>query len=85
VYETVVKQALPTLCYSIESAPLAESWISASAVELVSSLVSGSPESGLGDGFFGLLAPSLFKCLCTAEDRDLLQVIMCAYYFRVVI
>jgi importin-9 len=34
----------------------------------------GSPDSGLGDGCFALLAPSLFKCLSTTKDRDVLQV-----------
>jgi len=74
VYETVVKQALPTLCASIGSAKPEESWIAGSAIDLVSSLVKGAPESGLGDGFFALLAPNLFKCLKQAEDRDILQV-----------
>ncbi|KAJ7292991.1 armadillo-type protein [Mycena rebaudengoi] len=73
VYETVVKQALPNLCQPMAAASLSESWITASAIDLVSSLVSGAPESGLGDGFFALLAPSLFKCLGEAEDRDVLQ------------
>ncbi|KIM88892.1 hypothetical protein PILCRDRAFT_244255 [Piloderma croceum F 1598] len=73
VYETVVKQALPTLCTSIGSAKPEESWIAGSAIDLVSSLVKGAPESGLGDGFFALLAPNLFVCLKQAEDRDILQ------------
>jgi hypothetical protein len=77
VYETVVKQALPILCDSIESASLANSWISASGIDLVSNLVGGAPESGLGEGFFARLAPSLFKCLSAAEDRDVLQVRHC--------
>lgn len=74
VYETVVKQALPTLCTSIGSATLEESWIAGSAIDLVTSLVKGAPERGLGDGFFALLAPNLFQCLKQAEDRDVLQV-----------
>ncbi|KAL0951964.1 hypothetical protein HGRIS_008615 [Hohenbuehelia grisea] len=73
VYPTVVKQALPTLCHSIASAKQNESWIASSALEMVSSLVEGSPESGLGEGFFAVLAPSLFHCLGDAEDRDVLQ------------
>ncbi|KAG6380709.1 armadillo-type protein [Boletus reticuloceps] len=73
VYETVVKQALPTLCTSITTAKPEESWIAGSAIDLVSSLVRGAPESGLGDGFFALLAPNLFNCLKIAEDRDVLQ------------
>jgi hypothetical protein len=77
VYGAVVKQALPTLCYSLESAPLAESYIAASAIELISSLVKGSPESGLEEGFVALLAPSLFEVLGEAKDRDVLQVLLC--------
>ncbi|KAH0837873.1 armadillo-type protein [Lanmaoa asiatica] len=73
VYETVVKQALPTLCTSITTAEPEESWIAGSAIDLVSSLIRGAPESGLGDGFFALLAPNLFNCLENAEDRDVLQ------------
>ncbi|KAJ6609355.1 ARM repeat-containing protein [Mycena sp. CBHHK59/15] len=73
IYQTVVKQALPNLCQAMAAAPLSESWITSSAIDLVSSLVTGAPEGGLGDGFFDLLAPSLFKCLGEAEDRDVLQ------------
>lgn len=74
VYETVVKQALPALSNAIANAKPEESWIAGSGIELVSSLVRGSPPSGLGEGFFALLAPNLFKCLGDAEDRDVLQV-----------
>ncbi|KAG2743701.1 ARM repeat-containing protein [Suillus brevipes Sb2] len=73
VYETVVKQALPTLCTAIASSKPREAWIAGSAIDLISSLVRGAPEGGLGDGFFALLAPSLFSCLSEAEDRDVLQ------------
>ncbi|KAJ7754965.1 armadillo-type protein [Mycena maculata] len=73
IYPKVVKQALPNLCQAMASAPLTESWITASAIDLVSSLVTGAPEGGLGEGFFAVLAPSLFKCLGEAEDRDVLQ------------
>ncbi|KAG1813959.1 armadillo-type protein [Suillus subaureus] len=73
VYETVVKQALPTLCTAIAGSKPQEAWIAGSAIDLISSLVRGAPEGGLGDGFFALLAPSLFSCLSEAEDRDVLQ------------
>lgn len=73
VYETVVNQALPALSNVIASAKPEESWIAGSGIELVCSLVRGSPPSGLGEGFFALLAPNLFKCLGEAEDRDVLQ------------
>jgi len=74
VYETVVQNALPTLSSAIGSARLEESWIAGSAIDLVTSLVRGSPASGLGEGFFTLLAPNLFACLKETEDRDVLQV-----------
>lgn len=74
IYEAVVKQALPPLCNSIAHATLEESWIASSAIELVGSIVKGAPPTGLGEGFFAMLAPSLFKCLGDAEDRDVLQV-----------
>ncbi|KAJ6520160.1 armadillo-type protein [Mycena sanguinolenta] len=73
IYQTVVKQALPNLCQAMTAAPLDESWITSSAIELVSSLATGASEGNLGDGFFALLAPSLFKCLAVAEDRDVIQ------------
>jgi len=51
-----------------------ESWVAYSAIDMIGCLVRDSPESGLGDGFFAHLAPSLFKCLHGAVDRDVLQV-----------
>jgi len=77
VYEAVVKQTLPALSNAIGAAKPGESWIAESGIELVSSLVGGSPASGLGEGFFAVLAPNLFKCLAEAEDRDVLQVSAC--------
>ena len=74
IYQTVVKLTLPNLCQAMAAAPLNESWITASAIDLVSSLVSGASEGALGDGFFAVLAPSLFKSLGDAEDRDVIQV-----------
>nr|GAT57396.1 ARM repeat-containing protein [Mycena chlorophos] len=73
IYQTVVKQALPSLCRAMTDAPLNESYITASAIQLVSSLVAGAQEGALGDGFFAVLAPSLFKSLGEAEDRDVIQ------------
>ncbi|KAK7063933.1 ARM repeat-containing protein [Favolaschia claudopus] len=73
IYQTVVKQALPNLCQAMSGASLNESWITSSAIELVSSLVTGASEGNLGEGFVAVLAPSLFKCLAEAEDRDVLQ------------
>lgn len=70
----MVKQSLPTLCTAIANAKPDESWIAGSAIDLVSSLIRGCPETGLGEDFFTLLAPSLFNCLEHADDRDVLQV-----------
>ena len=74
VYESVVKQALPTLSTAIGTSDLKESWVASTAIELVTSLESGASANGLGEGFFATLAPSLFACLRAAEDRDVLQV-----------
>jgi len=49
-------------------------WLGGSAIDLVCSLIEGAPkDSGLGEGFFAHLAPALFACLDSAEDRDVLQ------------
>ena len=78
IYEIVVKRALPPLCQALDTAKLDESWIVSSALELLSGIIEGADaERGLGTGFFAALAPQLFKCLTTAEDRDVLQVRYC--------
>jgi importin-9 len=74
VYEATVKQALPRLTTSIGNYNANESWAASSALELTGSLARGAPESGLGEGFFAAVAPSVFDCLRVAEDRDVLQV-----------
>jgi importin-9 len=74
VYQSVVEKSLPTLSEAIAVAKLEESWVASTAIELVTSLVSGAPEAGLGEGFFAVVAPSLFKCMEQAEDRDVVQV-----------
>ncbi|KAG5638025.1 hypothetical protein H0H81_002226 [Sphagnurus paluster] len=73
IYEAVVKQALPPLSSAIASSKPTESWVSGSAIELITSLVQGSPESGVGEGFFAMLAPNLFEALGETDDRDVLQ------------
>ncbi|KAI0829067.1 ARM repeat-containing protein [Trametes gibbosa] len=73
VYQAVVQQALPTLCNAIMTSTAVDSWVASAAIDLVSSLVSGAPESGVGGGFLEMLAPSLFSCLGNAEDRDVIQ------------
>ena len=72
VYETVVRQALPPLCQAIANP--SEAWIASAGVELITSLIEGAPDVGLGDGFFATMAPNLFQCLKVAEDRDIIQV-----------
>jgi hypothetical protein len=72
VYETVVKQVLPPLCHAIETA--SQSWVVGTAIDLAQSLASGAPESGLGEGFFALLAPGLFNVLHGTEHADVIQV-----------
>ncbi|KAG5644159.1 hypothetical protein DXG03_009054 [Asterophora parasitica] len=73
IYETVVKNALPPLTNAIAAAKADESWVVGSAIDLIISLIKGAPESGLGEGFFALLAPNLFKYLNETEDRDVIQ------------
>jgi importin-9 len=74
VYETVVKEALPRLRDAIAGANDEVSYIAQSALDLVNALAGGAPEQGLGDGFFAMVAQSLFNALKTMEDRDTLQV-----------
>jgi hypothetical protein len=70
----VVKAALPPLSSAIANAKKEESWVTSTAIELVTSLVRGAPEPRLGDGFFSIVAPALFAALAGAEDRDIIQV-----------
>ncbi len=74
VYEVTVNQALPRLTASIGNYNVDEWWAASSALELVGSLARGAPETGLGEGFFAAVAPTVFECLRVAEDRDVLQV-----------
>ena len=74
VYEATVKQALPRLTAAIGSYNANESWAASSALELTGSLARGASETGLGEGFFAAIAPTVFECLRVAEDRDVLQV-----------
>ncbi|THH14476.1 hypothetical protein EW146_g5852 [Bondarzewia mesenterica] len=73
VYQAAVRQALPRLGAAIGLSDPKQFWIASSAIELVSALVQGAPETGLGEGFFAAVADNLFNCLKTAEDRDTLQ------------
>jgi importin-9 len=75
VYQVVVKKALPLLCQALGSVKFDDSWIPSSALELLNGIIEGADgEKGLGDGFFSSIAPPLFKCMGSAEDRDVLQV-----------
>ncbi|KIY73361.1 ARM repeat-containing protein [Cylindrobasidium torrendii FP15055 ss-10] len=69
VYEVVAKVALPSLCESLSNTT--EPWATASAIELINALISA--DHPMGEGFFAVLAPALFKSLATVEDRDALQ------------
>jgi importin-9 len=79
VYEAAVKYALPRLTASIGHANADETWVPSSALELIGTVVRGAPETGLGEGFFSAIAPSVFDCLKVAEDRDILQVRISTY------
>ncbi|TRM70438.1 armadillo-type protein [Schizophyllum amplum] len=73
VYQAVVQKALPELCSNLAEAKPEESWVTSTGIELITSMVKGAPEGGLGDGFVAAMAPSLFHCLGQSEDRDVLQ------------
>jgi importin-9 len=72
VYEAAVKEALSKLMASIGSYNANKSWVASSPLELAGSLGRGAPETGLGEGFFAAIAPSIFDCIRVAEDRDIL-------------
>lgn len=74
IYETVIRQSLPTLCEAIAKGEGDDKWIAAAALEQVSGLLQGAPEDNLGSGFVDALAPALFSCLRTNKDRDAIQV-----------
>lgn len=82
VYDTMIKIALPLLSSATANAKEEESWIASTAIDLMTSLARGSPESGLGDNFFALAAPALFASLGKAEDRDLIQVFLLSSIFQ---
>lgn len=75
VYEALIKAALPALCQALGSSGPDASWITSSALDLLTGMIRGvDNEKGLGKGFFAAIASPLFKCLREAEDRDVLQV-----------
>ncbi|EJF67437.1 ARM repeat-containing protein [Dichomitus squalens LYAD-421 SS1] len=72
-YQAVVHQALPALTTALMSATEVDSYVASAAFELVGALVEGAPASGLGDGFFAILAPALYATLRATEDREAIQ------------
>lgn len=82
VYEATVKEASPRLTTSIGHYNANESWVASSALELLGSLARGAPETGLGEGFFAAIAPTVFDCMRVAEDRDVLHVRICFFFTR---
>jgi len=75
VYEALIKAALPGLCQALGSSGPDASWVTSSALDLLTGMIRGvDNEKGLGEGFFPAIASPLFKCLREAEDRDVLQV-----------
>lgn len=79
VYEAVVSQSLPTLCNALREAKSDESWITSSAIDLISSLARGASRGGLGEGFFATLAPTLFECMTSTQDQETLEVRTLSY------
>ncbi|PCH34394.1 ARM repeat-containing protein [Wolfiporia cocos MD-104 SS10] len=73
VYEHVVKESLPMLCAAIKRSTAEEPWIAGAAIDLMSSLMRGAPQAGLGSGFVALCAPDLFQTMQTVEDREVIQ------------
>lgn len=73
-YQTTAQTALPPLCEAMQSAKGDDINVAGSAIEIVQGLITAAPETGLGDGFFPMLAPNLFGCLADTEDQDVLHV-----------
>ncbi|VDB86276.1 unnamed protein product [Peniophora sp. CBMAI 1063] len=74
IYAAVSEVALPRLSQALHHPDPTQTWISASALDLLAALASGSPAStGLGPNFVPTSAPGVFATLATAEDRDVLQ------------
>jgi len=72
VYQTLASQSLPNIVQAIAHAPTTEAWLAGSGIELITSVIQGAPDGGLGDGFFAAFAPSLFQCIATTEDREIM-------------
>ncbi|KAJ1302683.1 hypothetical protein OPQ81_002999 [Rhizoctonia solani] len=72
-YQATVSQALPSLSTALASASKDETWVTSSALEIITGLMRGVHEGQLGQGFFAHLGPALFKSLEETEDRDVIQ------------
>lgn len=81
-YQATVSQALPSLANALASVSNDETWVTSSALEIITGLMRGAQEGQLGQGFFASLGPALFKAVNETEDRDVIQVRILSSYFR---
>ncbi|KAH7338870.1 ARM repeat-containing protein [Rhizoctonia solani] len=72
-YQATVSQALPSLSAALTSVSKDETWVTSSALEIITGLMRGAHEGQLGQGFFENLGPALFKAIGETEDRDVIQ------------
>lgn len=72
-YQATVSQALPSLANALGSVSNDETWVTSSALEIITGLMRGAQEGQLGQGFFASLGPALFKAVNETEDRDVIQ------------
>lgn len=73
-YQATVSQALPSLSAALTSVSNDETWVTSSALEIITGLMRGAHEGQLGQGFFENLGSALFKAIGETEDRDVIQV-----------
>lgn len=72
-YQATVSNALPPLTNALGSVSSEETWVTSSALEVITSIMRGAQEGQLGQGFFASLGPALFKSINETEDRDIIQ------------
>ncbi|CAE6488834.1 unnamed protein product [Rhizoctonia solani] len=72
-YQATVSQALPPLSAALTLVSKDETWITSSALEIITGLMRGTHEGQLGQGFFENLGPALFKAIGETEDREVIQ------------
>jgi hypothetical protein len=73
-YQATVSHALPSLSAALGSVSKDETWVTSSALEIITGLMRGVHEGQLGQGFFDNLGPALFKAIGETEDREVIQV-----------